>query len=411
MPARSALERAGNVLIAGLIFSGCFVSFKPAPYEFFAIAAMVVWSMIGLRPHRSIVVLGMLLFAWRFGVLVALFPYVDEPDSVSWAMQSVYLALTALFFAAFLSEETERRMELALKAFVASCLLASAGGILSYFVESRFLFATYGRASGFFPDPNVFGSYQILGVVYLARKLFTGETRRPLLVAICLGVIAAGVFLAFSRGSWGATVVGIALMGWLTFRTSAGRIRRRIVAIAAGTILGGVLGVAALLSVGSVAERFSDRAQVTQDYDEGESGRFGNQIRSIPMLVERPIGFGPLRFYLTFGLDPHNSYIGGFANGGWLGGLGFIGLVIVTTIVGFRLCASPSPFQRLAFVVCPALLMFFLQAFQIDIDPWRHVYLMIGMVWGLEAARIRWQFGQRQPSFRGAEGEPGTHER
>jgi hypothetical protein len=34
--------------------------------------------------------------------------------------------------------------------------------------------------------------------------------------------------------------------------------------------------------------------------------------------------------------------------------------------------------------------MFFLQAFQIDVDHWRHVYMLLGMVWGLEAARVTW---------------------
>ena len=96
-----------------------------------------------------------------------------------------------------------------------------------------------------------------------------------------------------------------------------------------------------------------------------------------------------LRWRLTFGLDPHNSYIGGFANGGWLGGFAFLGLALATGYVGFRLCLSPSPVQRQAQIVWPALFIFFLQAFQIDIDHWRHVYMMMGMVWALEAARLR----------------------
>ena len=39
----------------------------------------------------------------------------------------------------------------------------------------------------------------------------------------------------------------------------------------------------------------------------------------------------------------------------------------------------------------PSLFVFFLQAFQIDIDHWRHVFLLLGGVWGLETARVRWQ--------------------
>ena len=53
-----------------------------------------------------------------------------------------------------------------------------------------------------------------------------------------------------------------------------------------------------------------------------------------------------------------------------------------------------TPFRRHAQIVWPALLMFFLQAVQIDIEKWRHVYMMLGMIWGLEAARLRWLAGR-----------------
>jgi hypothetical protein len=177
----------------------------------------------------------------------------------------------------------------------------------------------------------------------------------------------------------------------MAFRSSASRaVRRRIVVLATATCIAIGALVAGLLAVEGIAERFEDRATVTKDYDEGETGRFGNQRRGMAMLIDKPAGFGPLRWRVTFGLEPHNSYIGGFANGGWPGGLAFIGLVLVTSFVGFRLCLTPSPFQRHAQIAWPALFMFFLQAFQIDVDHWRHVYLLLGLVWGLEAARVKW---------------------
>ena len=64
------------------------------------------------------------------------------------------------------------------------------------------------------------------------------------------------------------------------------------------------------------------RAHAEQDYDSGPNGRFGNQERSLPMLLVLPNGFGPLRFRLTFGLDPHNSYLNAFGSNGWFPGGG-----------------------------------------------------------------------------------------
>jgi hypothetical protein len=97
-----------------------------------------------------------------------------------------------------------------------------------------------------------------------------------------------------------------------------------------------------------------------------------------------------LRFRNWFDLEPHSSYVNGFASYGWLGGLSFILIVATTTWVGFRLCFANSPYRSFAQVYWPALMGFFLQGFQIDIDHWRHVYLLIGAVWALETARRRW---------------------
>jgi hypothetical protein len=63
--------------------------------------------------------------------------------------------------------------------------------------------------------------------------------------------------------------------------------------------------------------------------------------------------------------------------------------VAATSFVGFRLMLRPSPYRAYAQIVFPALLMFFLQAMQIDVEKWRHVYMMLGMVWALEVARLR----------------------
>ncbi len=152
--------------------------------------------------------------------------------------------------------------------------------------------------------------------------------------------------------------------------------------------MAGVLILVAILSVDSIRELFLQRLQSPgEEYDDP---RFFNQLHSLPLLLDRPNGFGPLRFRLWFYLEPHSSYVNAFASYGWFGGFVFLTLVAATTFVGFRLTLTRSPFQTPALVVWPALMIFFLQGFQIDIDHWRHVYLMLGMIWGLEAARLRW---------------------
>ena len=406
VPILSAVRGFATLLLVAFIFFACFAFSDTSPYDIVAIPTILLWLCLGLRLHRGLVPFVGLLVIYVAAIGVALMPYLDQPLSVAWTVQLAYLAITGVFFAMLFADDTLARMELALKTYVASCLLSSAFGIVGYFgyIPTEDLFYKYGRASGTFQDPNVFGSFLTLGALYLMHGLLVGNARRPLVSLAMLLVIVAGIFLSFSRGSWGGSLIAAGLMIFTIHRSSRSvALRRRIVGLTAVAAAGTVLAIVGLLSIGDTAEMFSKRASLSQDYDGGETGRFGNQIRGIGMLIDDPLGMGPLRWRLNFGLEPHNSYIGSFANGGWVGGVVFIGLVLVTGFVGFRLMSQDTPFRRHAQIVWPALLMFFLQAFQIDVEKWRHVYMMLGMVWGLEAARLAWRAGRdggRAPNSR-----------
>ncbi|NEU11845.1 O-antigen ligase family protein [Methylobacterium sp. BTF04] len=393
IPVLTVLRRFATLLLVAFIFFACFAFSDTSPYDIVAIPTILLWLCLGLRFHRGMLPLVWLLILYVSAIVIALTPYLDQPLPVTWTIQLAYLAITGIFFSMLFADDTQARVELALKTYVASCLLSGAFGIVGYFgfIPTEDLFYKYGRASGTFQDPNVFGSFLTLGALYLMHGLLLGTTKRPMLSLAMLLLIVAGIFLSFSRGSWGGSLIATGLMAASVYRaTPSTALRRRIVGLLALSTVGAVLAIVGLMSIGDTAEMFSKRASVTQDYDEGETGRFGNQLRGIGMLVEEPLGMGPLRWRLVFGLEPHNSYIGSFSNGGWLGGVAFIGLVLATGFVGFRLMRLDTPFRRHAQIVWPALLMFFLQAVQIDIEKWRHVYMMLGIVWGLEAARLRW---------------------
>ena len=47
-----------------------------------------------------------------------------------------------------------------------------------------------------------------------------------------------------------------------------------------------------------------------------------------------------------------------------------------------------------------------LEGFVVDIDHWRHVFLLIGAVWGLETARIRWIESMRRRQQQKADPPP-----
>jgi hypothetical protein len=395
-PERAAFDYQRIVDVAVWILVACasISLIEPSPYDFVSVIALPLWFFGGFAVHRSFLPFAFLLICYTCAGFLALVPHWHVSESSLYQYQTAYLTLTSLFYALFIGERTQRRAEVVLSAFTFGCLVASISGLLGYFDVAGLgeTFATWGRVAGTFKDPNVLGSYLILAVLYLSQNLMLGRARRPLGSIAVLGTILAAVFLSFSRGSWGATIFALGSMIAAAYATSDDvRLKRRIALVTTLAIGVGVVVILALLSVESTRELFFLRASVTQDYDEGATGRFGNQLRSLPMLLDRFWGFGPLRFRLIFDLEPHNSYIGAFANAGWIGGLLFVLIVGTTSFVGLRLMFRASPYRRRAQVFVPVLLAFFLQAFQIDIDHWRHVLMLLGVVWGLEAARQRWE--------------------
>jgi O-antigen ligase len=395
-----------NRLVDGLfwltMFSGSVVFIEPSPYDILILITLLLWAFGGFSIHRAVLPPLMFLSLWVLGGFIGLIPYWNEPDPVSFMDHTLFIGATGMFFALFVSQRTTRRIELLLTGYVASCVLAAAIAVATWYsgfgADGEWI--KDGRAMAPFKDPNVLGSYMVTGFLYLAQRLMLGRWRHLWLTLPSLALILAALFLSFSRGSWGAAVVSIALMAFFLFRTADTRkMRRAILSGAAAVVVMVGIGLAAALSAPTVRQFFFKRAEVEQDYDSGPNGRFGNQLRSLPILVSEPNGMGPLRFRLTFGLEPHNSYINAFASNGWLGGFAFIMMTLGTMRLGFRQCLTRHPWTRQAQIVFPATFVFFLQGFQIDIDHWRMFYVTLGAVWGLEAARRRWLSEQKAPEI------------
>jgi hypothetical protein len=392
-------ESIVGVVLWLCIASGAIAIVEPSPYDLLSLIVTLLLVLGGFRLHRALLPFLALQLVFNLAGFISLIPYWDIAPyedgltPIKFQIYTVYCTFTSLLFAIFYTENSLARLDITLKAYTLSCVLAASVGLLGYFgLLGLASTAPEGRAMGTFKDPNVLGSYCIMGALYLMQNVLLQRTRSSLLSAALLAfILFGGIFLSFSRGSWGALILASTMLGVSSFLSEESRSTKKRILVSFGAIvlLGG-LGLGIILSDSTMRDFFNQRAAVAQDYDQGQTGRFGNQLRSIPMLVERPNGFGPLRFRAFFDLDPHNSYVGSFANAGWLGGFSFIGLVLATCYIGFRLMLVPSPFRRQAQVIWPALFCFFLQGFQIDIDHWRFVFLILGAIWGMEAGRQRW---------------------
>ena len=375
--------------------SGAIVFIEPSPYEIATLLATIFFFATGaLRMRLVFMPLLLALFLLNVGYTMSAVQVMDRPGVANWVATSWYMAITVIFFAMALSEDTKARVDMLRRGLIVGAMIAATLAVAGYFnlvPGGRDLLTLYDRARGTFKDPNVLGAFLILPSLFLLQSVVSDRLGKSFLSSIAFAVMALAILLAFSRAAWGGLVVTAAFMLALMVLTSTSHKQRsRIILMALiAMVLAGML-VAVLLSLDTVAEMFKQRASLDQGYDTGRFGRFGRHILGAEMALDLPFGIGPLQFNKYMPEDTHNSYLNAFMSGGWLAGVCYPALIFTTVIVGFRYVFVRVPWQKTYIAIFAAFLGTVGESFIIDTDHWRHFWMMLGCMWGMFAAAQRY---------------------
>jgi O-antigen ligase len=386
-----ALIASGAVFL-GIFLSG-FVIDEPAPYDLYMVGLIAVWALFGLRIQRAAVPLLVPLVAMNIGGMMSMTQMSDLASTPLYLAVSLFLALTAVFFASVTAVQPSL-YRLIFFAYVVSAVLTSLLGIAGYFhaFPGAEIFTKYDRAAGAFQDPNVFGPFLVLPGIYLLYLLLTGSIVRMPLLAVPLLIITAGIFFSFSRGAWGMFgVSAILLTSALFLQSASGKFRLRVVIMTIAAISLLVIAMIVILQLPSVSEMFSSRAHLEQSYDTARLGRFARYTIGFQMALEHPFGIGPLVFGTIFGEDTHDIWLKTLMDYGWLGFVSFLTLTCWTIAAGFRILLRDRPWQPYLLCAYVAFIGNIGLGTFIDIDHWRHVYLLLGLIWGAIALEYRHQ--------------------
>jgi hypothetical protein len=386
-PRVMALQRALVWLVGA---SGAIVFIEPSPYELVTLAATILFFATGLRLRLVFMPLLLLLVLLNVGYSIGAIPFIEQSDVANWIATSWYMAVTVIFFAMVVSEDTFARLDMLRRGLIVGGVIAATAGIAGYFnlvPGGHDLLTLYERARGTFKDPNVLGAFLILPALFALQSVVSDGFAKSFRSTIALGIMALAILLAFSRAAWGGLALTSAFMLALMMLTSRSRQQRsRIVVMSVVAVILVVLLVAVLLSFDSIREMFNQRASFDQSYDEGRFGRFGRHVLGADMALDLPFGIGPLQFHNYFPEDTHNSYLNAFMSGGWIAGICYPALVFITVIMGFRHVFVPVPWQRAYLAIFAAFLGTVGESLVIDTDHWRHFWMMLGAMWGMFAA-------------------------
>lgn len=402
-PATGSQTRRGVVHLAALALvwltfaASGFVFSEPCPTDALTLLLMVMLPVIGLvRVTPQLAFLLLVLVGAASSAILATTAAYGAVKAITHTMVTLYLYGATVVLAGFVAVNPLDHTRLIFRGWMVAAVLATLAGIAGYFdlVPNADMLTKFGRATGTFKDPNVFGPFLVPPFLYAIHTALNRPAQRaagPLLLA---GVLALGVLLSFSRGAWMNLLAGLVVYIVMAFVTAeTNRYRWKIAGLVIlSVVLAGVM-VGAALQVDKVADLLDQRASVAQSYDVGPDGRFGGQEKALALILDHPLGIGAAQFALRYHHEEaHNVYLSLPLNAGWLGAGLYMGAVGLTIVLGFAHCFKRTPAQPLLLIAYAAFLANAFEGVIIDTDHWRHFYVLMAMIWGIATAAPVHQF-------------------
>jgi hypothetical protein len=389
-PVLCALQRRSLWLLAAV---SPFVFIEPSPYEFAFLVVLVLFIGTGLRFPPAALSLVAILGVLNLGYTIGAINLFEKQEVLYWILTSWYLALTAIFFALVLSENTGERLDALMRGYRFAAVVVSLLAIAGYFnliPGAQEQLTLYSRARGTFKDPNVLGAFLVLPAIYCLQQMIDEQAGRALRNGIAFALIGLAVLLSFSRAAWGIlaiTAMASVALNFLTTTSARKKVRILILMMLAAGAAAAMLSV--LLSFDAFANIFKERASLVQSYDTGRFGRFGRHVLGAEMALDYPFGIGPLQFSRFFPEDTHNSFLNAFMSGGWLSGVTYPLLIVTTLLLSLRSQFVTAPWSQASRVLFITFVGLASESLIIDTDHWRHFFMLIGAVWGVSIASSR----------------------
>jgi hypothetical protein len=388
-PPRSAVHSLTLALVWLSVASGAIVLTEPAPVDLLTMALIILLPIVGLVAIRPSLIL--YLAVWLLaaaGAFISTISALDVAKSSIHSFVSVYLYTASFVFAAFIVKKPEAHVRLILSAYQWAAVIAATTALIGYFgllPGAQDLFTKFDRASGTFKDPNVFAPFLVPALIGTLHQIITRPLHRAILPALIWLFLALALFLSYSRGAWVNFGLAVAIYGYFSFVLApTNRQRLKMVALCFVGAFAVLVALVGVLQNDTIARQFDNRAAVSQTYDEGPEGRFGGHAKARSAILDNPWGIGAGTFTETLhSEDVHHVYLSMFLNAGWLGGLVFALMTLATALFGLRHLFRRTLTRPLFLVAYAAFVGTALEGFVVDIDHWRHFYLLMAVIWGL----------------------------
>jgi len=284
----------------------------------------------------------------------------------------------ALFYLARMVGFSLQQAMIAILALVALLIVAAALAVLQALLDPNLLglnslvgrFGEPYRLASIFGDPNVFGALLSTTLPFAIATAVRAPRRRDRRIAVPIVLLLSlALWLSFSRGGWAGMIVGFGVAGLiLDWRVFLAGVAALVVAFA----------IAATMPRNLLLAKSSHGAQnpVTSTVARGETIGKGMDLRTlfivngVPILADHQlVGVGPGRYggaaaaifgtpiYAEYGTNKllngsrdqttvDNFWLHLFVEFGVLGGLAFVGMILVCGVPILRAAAAATGWRR-----------------------------------------------------------------
>ena len=376
-----------------LMFSfSSLVFIEPAPFDGLLILIGVSFFLSGLRVAPFLSTPFFFLSGYMVANIIATLFAPDPIACVKHMAVTFLLIFSWIFYASVIYDRPAHMYKIIFQGYITAAVIAVLLGLIGFLKVTPYYesFLLYGRVKGPFKDPNVFAPFLIPVVMYLIYQLEnTKEKLKFYSKMMLLLFVAMGILMSFSRGALINLGLSCVLYAYFRFSTAKSKADTAGLVKIISMIVMAIAGIAiwAVITIDDVAQMFTVRAQLVQDYDQGSDGRFDAILNAVLVSIAHPLGIGPGQSSVVLALDPHNLLVHIMVETGFLGVISFVCFLIVTLMESYKLCKQSSEIQNICIIIFVCLVATLFESIIIHSTHWRHLYLLFGLLWGSIVAK------------------------